>query len=77
MLMYHISTLRREHDKLRLDPKDCALHNHHNFQIHIYRGSQRTPRGILVSFRTRQKTHSRQFLTSNHVLLIGYFCLLL
>jgi hypothetical protein len=77
MLMYHISPLRRDHDKLRLNPKDRALHNHHNFQIHISRGSQRTPCVILVSFRTRRETHCHQFLTSNHVLLIRSFCLLL
>jgi hypothetical protein len=65
--MYYSSPLRRDRDKRRRDPKDRVLSNYHNFQIQTSRGSQRTPRGIPVSFRTRCNTHSRQFRTSNHV----------
>jgi hypothetical protein len=74
--MYHSTPLRRDHDKRRRDPKDRVLSNYHNFQIQASRGSQRTPRGILVSFRTRQKTHSCQFRASNHVRLLRSFYLL-
>ena len=65
--MYHSSPLRRDRDKYRRDLKDRVLSKYHNFQIQTFRGSQKTPRGISVSFRTRRKTRFRQIRTINHV----------